>query len=365
MNEKKWKSQIVRCGFIFVLTIAIVLSVGLFQDLQLDFREDGAETINVVSERILVPGGQSVGIRMDVKGVLVVGLEEIESEDGIISPGYLAGLQIGDIIVSINGTPVYYASDVERIINETKNELNIVVLRKNEELKFKLTPVEVYGTESYKIGVWVKERIAGIGTLSFYDPQTNMYAALGHGIYESQTNTLLEAGNGELLHTEVKSIREGSAGKPGEIRGIFYGEDAAMGQVKLNSQYGVFSNGIDFSGFGEVEPVIMASQDQIEEGPAQIRTTIQGSKIETFDIIIDKVNKQKSAGSKGIELTVTDDRLLSYSGGIVQGMSGSPIIQNGRLVGAVTHVFVNNPTKGYGIFAEWMVEECNRAEKLS
>lgn len=362
MKNNGLKERLIRCGAVFLLTIALVLSVGFGGEFLQAVREkSGMETVQMVSERVLVPGGQSVGIRMDVKGVLVVGLEEIETEEGIVSPGYLAGLQIGDIIVSINGTPVYYASDVERIVNQSKDALELTVLRKNQQHEVELKPVKVYGKEDFKIGVWVKERIAGIGTLTFYDPQTNMYAALGHGIYESKTNTLLEAGKGELLHTEVKSIREGTVGKPGEIRGIFYGSDAAIGNVKMNSQYGVYSLGSDFPGFDDTAPVILAAQDQIEKGAAQIRTTINGSKVETFDIHIDKVNLQKAAGSKGIELTVTDERLLEYSGGIVQGMSGSPIIQNGRLVGAVTHVFVNDPARGYGIFAEWMAEECDRA----
>lgn len=360
--KEKAKQRFRHCIIIFLLTLSVIWAVGWVSDLQ-DTGRESAETLSVVSERVLVPGGQSVGIRMDVRGVLVVGLEELETEDGIVSPGYKAGLQIGDTIVSINGTPVYYASDVERIVNNSKKEMNVTILRKNEELSFSVKPVKTLDSESYKLGIWVKERIAGIGTLTYYDPQTNIYAALGHGIYESQTSTLLEADKGELLRTEVKSIREGAAGKPGEIRGIFYSGDEAIGTVRINSQYGVYSTGLNFELLETAQPLIMASQDQIEEGPAVIRTTINGNKVETFDIMIDKVNPQKAAGSKGLELTVTDERLLSHSGGIVQGMSGSPIIQNGRLAGAVTHVFVNNPTKGYGIFAQWMVEEGEKAQK--
>ncbi len=355
-----FKNRLIRCAVIFFLTLILLLAYGWLED----WKNQTFEAVNVVSERVLVPGGQSVGIQMDVKGVLIVGLEEIETEDGIVSPGYLAGLQIGDMILSINGTPVYYAEDVSQIVSHGGQILDMVVLRKKEELKFQIQPVKVLNEESFKIGVWVKERIAGIGTLSFYDPQSNMFAALGHGIYESQTGTLLESSTGELLRTEVKSIKEGTAGKPGEIRGIFYSDEKEIGSVKQNSQFGVYSEGLDFNDLQNSEPMIMASQEQIEEGPATIRTTIDGSKVETFDIHIDKVNRQNTPGSKGIELTVTDDKLLSYCGGIVQGMSGSPIIQNGRIVGAVTHVFVNNPTKGYGIFAEWMVQECEKSRKL-
>ena len=187
--------------------------------------------------------------------------------------------------------------------------------------------------------------------------RSNVFAALGHGIYESKTETLLEAGDGKLLRTEVKSIKEGEAGVPGEIRGIFYEYELPLGEVKKNCEYGIYSIGTNKDELNMAEPMIMATQDQIEEGPAYILTTIDGDKVEKFEINISKVNRQREAGSKGLEIEVTDKRLLAYCGGIVQGMSGSPIIQNNRIIGAVTHVFVNNPTKGYGIFAEWMVEE--------
>ena len=359
--KESMKQRIIRCGVIFLITVTLLLVYGWLEE----WKQDAFEAVNMVSERILVPGGQSVGIRKDVRGVLVVGLEEIETSQGIVSPGYLAGLQIGDMIQTINGTPVYYASDVERIVNETREALDIGVLRKKDELHFQVQPVQVLNEEEYKIGVWVKEKIAGIGTLSFYDPQSGMFAALGHGIYENQTGTLLEVGTGELLRTEVKSIQEGEAGKPGEIRGIFYNDETAIGSVTRNSQFGIYAEGIDFEEFQNAEPMIMATQEQIEEGPAVIRTTIRGGTVETFDIYIDKIHRQKSPGSKGIELTVTDERLLSCCGGIVQGMSGSPIIQKGRIIGAVTHVFNNNPTKGYGIFAEWMVDEGEKSHNLN
>lgn len=352
--KKNWKKVL----GLFVLTVGIIGTAG---GLVNHFTEV-KETLEVVSERVLIPGGQSVGIKMNVKGVLVVGLEEIETEDSIVSPGYTAGLEIGDFITSINGTEVSYAKDVSEIVNRAKKaeenkSLSVKVIRKDEELTFELIPVEDKASGEYKIGLWVKEKIAGIGTLTFYDPKTNVIASLGHGIYESQTGTLLEAGDGELLRTEVKSIREGKAGEPGEIRGIFYGDDAALGEVKKNSGFGVYSKCTDSSAFAKSKPMVMAYQDQIEEGDAYILTTIDGRNVEKFDIRITKVNKQREPDSKSMEIEVVDDRLLQYCGGIVQGMSGSPIIQNNRLIGAVTHVFVNNPTKGYGIFAEWMVSE--------
>lgn len=352
--KMNWKKSI----GLFVLTISVIGAFGFISN----YINEAKQTVEVVSERILIPGGQSVGIKMNVKGVLVVGLEEIETEDSIVSPGYTAGLEIGDIVTAVNGEEVQYAGDVSKIVNAAKEKkknssINIKVRRKDKELSFDLVPVKEKTSGEYKIGLWVKEKIAGIGTMTFYDPKTNVIASLGHGIYESRTGTLLEAGKGELLRTEVKSIKEGHIGKPGEIRGIFYADDEAIGDVKKNSLYGIYAKGKTPEKLNLARPIVMGYQDQIEEGDAYILTTIDGDTVEKFDIKITKVNRQSTPDSKSMEIEVVDDRLLKYCGGIVQGMSGSPIIQNNRLVGAVTHVFVNNPTKGYGIFAEWMVSE--------
>ena len=343
---------------VFVLTIAVISVAGVFVN---NFTKT-EEAVQVVSEKVLVPGGQSVGIQMDVKGVLVVGLEEIETDDSVVSPGFTAGVQIGDMILSINGEDVYYAEDVSKIVNEVMSQskacdLELRLLRKEEELTLKVKPVKDNSTGKYKIGIWVKEKIAGIGTLTFYDPENNVFAALGHGIYESRTGTLLGVGKGKLLRTEVKSIKEGKAGTPGEIRGIFYSDEKPIGKVLLNSGIGIYSEATEYSDFAMAEPIVMATREQVQEGDAYILTTLNGDKVERFDIKITGVNRQDKPDGKGLEIEVTDKKLLSYSGGIVQGMSGSPIIQNNRLVGAITHVFVNNPTKGYGIFAQWMVEE--------
>lgn len=344
---------------VFGLTIGFIGLAGFI----INNFNDSPVAVEVVSEKTLIPGGQSVGIRMNVKGVLVVGLEEIETEESVVSPGYDAGIQIGDIILSINGKEVYYAEDVMNMIENEEGPLDIQVSRKDEIFNYTVEPVKEYGTGKYKIGIWVKEKIAGIGTLSFYDPETKVFAALGHGIYESKTNTLLEVGDGKLLRTEVKSIKEGEAGVPGEIRGIFYEYELPLGEVKKNCEYGIYAVGSNTDELNMAEPMVMATQDQIKEGPAYILTTIDGDKVEKFEIEITKVNRQKESGGKGLEIKVTDEKLLAYCGGIVQGMSGSPIIQNNRIIGAVTHVFVNNPTKGYGIFAEWMVEESRNLDK--
>lgn len=343
---------------VFCITIGLIGIAGLLSH----GTEDSTETVEVVSEKILIPGGQSVGIRMNVKGVLVVGLEEIETEDSIVSPGYEAGIEIGDMILTVNGKEVCDAADMAEAVENSQGQLSIKAARKDEIMDFNVMPVTEYGSGLRKIGIWVKEKIAGIGTLSFYDPENKVYAALGHGIYESKTDTLLPSGGGKLLRTEVKSIKEGEAGKPGEIRGIFYESELPLGEVKKNCEFGIYSLANKESEPDYSNAMVMARQEQIKTGPAYILTTINGDRAERFRIEITKINRQKDAGGKGLEIEVKDERLLAYCGGIVQGMSGSPIIQNNRLVGVVTHVFVNNPTKGYGIFAEWMVEEAGNLE---
>ena len=347
------KRNIKKSLLVFALTIGVIGGAGA----ALGHLNNAREAVQVVSETVLIPGGQSVGIRMNVKGVLVVGLEEIESENEIVNPGLDAGIQVGDMILSINGQEVYYADEVADIVEDSSGPLEITVSRKDQIMDFSVDPVTDRNTGTKKIGIWVKEKIAGIGTLSFYDPKAKVYAALGHGIYESKTDTLLQAGDGTLLKTEVRAVKEGEAGIPGEIRGIFYEDEEPLGKVTKNSRFGIYCKGLVYDEDSMAEPMVMATQDQIEEGPAVILTTIDGNKVESFDVLITKVNRQKKTDSRGLEITVTDEKLLEYCGGIVQGMSGSPIIQNDRIIGAVTHVFVNDPTKGYGIFAEWMVEE--------
>ncbi|MEG0923650.1 MAG: SpoIVB peptidase [Anaerovoracaceae bacterium] len=341
---------------LFFCVISVAVLVGLFFPKELSVFTSSEK---LVSERVLIPGGQSVGLKMNVKGVLVVGLEEIETKKDIVNPGLDAGIQVGDSIISMNGVKVYGADDVKNIVNNTKQEVKIVVNRKGKIIEKNVIPAKDYSDGVYKIGIWVKEKIAGIGTLTFYDPQTKKFAALGHGIYETETGTLLQVKDGNLLKTQVKSVKEGEVGKPGEIRGIFYDSESPLGILEKNTEFGIYGKATDtIKDIRLQEPVVMGKQRQVEKGPAYILTTIDGNNIERFNIEIDKINYQKNAESKGLEIKVVDKRLLESCGGIVQGMSGSPIIQNNRIIGAITHVFVNNPKKGYGVFVEWMVEEC-------
>lgn len=346
------KNNVLKSFVLFLGVMAVISTAGVvIKDSHLS-----EEAVKLVSEKTLVPGGQSVGIKMDVKGVLVVGLEEIETADSVVNPGFDAGLQIGDTILSINGKDVFYAYEVSEMLKSSDGNLKMSVMRGEETLFIDIKAAKDYKSGEYKLGIWVKEKIAGIGTLTFYDSDTNTFAALGHGIYERKTNVLVEAGNGELLKTEVNSIKEGEVGKPGEIRGIFYDEEVPLGKISKNSTKGIYATGLMVENLEMAEPMVMATKEQVKEGKAYILTTIDGTKVEKFDIEIVGVNRQDDLGSKGLEIKVTDTKLLSYCGGIVQGMSGSPIIQKDRIVGAVTHVLVNDPTRGYGIFIEEMLD---------
>lgn len=316
-------------------------------------------TISVIPQKALIPGGHSIGVKMDVKGVLVVGLEEIEGEDGRkTNPGLDAGLQIGDTILEINGEKVYNAREVQNKINsETQNKVSLKVQRKRDVTNITLKPVKAAADRQYKMGVWVRDKTAGLGTLTYYDPSNDSFGALGHAITDPDTEAILPVAEGELLNSRVESVKQGKAGSPGEIRGIFYEADEPLGKLEKNTNFGIFGttyHSMTNPMFTNALPI--GYQSEVKKGKAYLLTTLDGNRIEKFEIEIEKINHQSEPSTKSMVIRVTDPKLLKKSGGIVQGMSGSPIIQNGKIIGAVTHVFVNDPERGYGIFIEWMLQ---------
>ena len=349
------KGALVLCGLL--LSIAVI---G-----QIFPQADSEANAPVVAEKVLVPGGQSVGVKMDVRGVLVVGLEEIESDDGEkINPGLLGGLQIGDTILEIDGKEVYRADEVQSIVNKIKGVVKLKVKRNNEIISVNINPVVSKTDGLYKLGIWVKDKTAGIGTLTYYDPSNSTFGALGHGIVDAETSSILPVESGLLLESQVQEVKDGKNGKPGEIRGIFYHASDPLGSLERNSNFGVF--GVAYPPIENPvysKPIAVGTKEQVEKGKAYILSTLSNNEIRKFEIEIEKVEKQTSQADKSMVIKVTDEELLEESGGIVQGMSGSPIIQNDRIVGAVTHVFVNDPQRGYGIFIEWMLEESDSVEQ--
>ena len=327
-------------------------------------RKDSTVNVPVVTEKVLVPGGQSVGVKMDVRGVLIVGLEEIDCQNGEkVNPGLLSGLQIGDTIMEINGTPVYRADEVQELVNEIQDTVKLKIKRNDEVLNIKINPVRAAEDGLFKLGVWVKDKTAGIGTLTYYDPSNSTFGALGHGIVDPETNSILSVETGLLLESQVQEVSEGKSGQPGEIKGIFYHTNDPLGNLSRNNQFGVF--GVAYHPIENPlynTPLAVGTREQVELGDAYILCTLSNNEIKRFDIEIEKIEEQDSPEGKSMVIKVTDEELLQESGGIVQGMSGSPIIQNDRIIGAVTHVFVNDPQRGYGIFIEWMLAESNCVE---
>ena len=345
-------------GAIILVVLLLTITGISFAVNSLGLEREKAVNLEVITEKYLIPGGQSIGVRMDVKGVLIVGLEEIETITGEkVNPGLICGLQIGDTILEVNGKKVYRASEVQKIVNDIKGDLVLTIKRKSDIKEIHLTPVQAKNDDMYKLGIWVKDKTAGIGTLTYFDPETKEYGALGHAITDPETGSVLSVAEGELVNAKVESVKQGKAGEPGEIRGIFYEAEAPLGKLKINSEFGVFGNC-----YKEIEnpmferPIPIGRKDTIKTGKALILTTLENNKIEPYEIEIEKINTRSRESNKNMTIKVIDPRLIAASGGIVQGMSGSPIIQDGKLVGAVTHVLVNDPTRGYGIFIENMLK---------
>lgn len=317
--------------------------------------------VKVLPSLKVIPGGQSIGVKLNTVGVLVVGYHLVETENGKKSPGELAGIKVGDMITGINGKKIENMDDLSPFIEEAGKigkPLQLQVLRDQHSFTTKLVPLKDKHDHAYRIGLYIRDSAAGIGTMTFYDPVSKKYGALGHVISDMDTKKPIVVQNGQIMKSTVTSIEKGSSGNPGEKLARFSSDREVIGNITDNSPFGIFgtlSKPVDNGIFTKPIPVALSSQ--VKEGPAKMLTVVENDKVEPFDIEIVSTIPQKFPATKGLVIRVTDPRLLKKTGGIVQGMSGSPIIQNGKLVGAVTHVFVNDPTSGYGVHIEWMLHE--------
>lgn len=318
--------------------------------------------VDVLPPLKLVPGGHSIGVVLHSQGVIVVGNSPVLSTKGDYqSPAKDAGIVVGDVILSINGAPVNSDSQVAEIIDtsgKAKKAVDMLVKRGDSRLNIGVTPTLCSETKRYRIGLFVRDSAAGVGTLTFYDPHSHTYGALGHVITDSDTNQPIDCEQGKIVLATVSGIQHGKRGQPGEKIGVFIEESELLGDIRKNTQFGIYgklNTLISNDLYSEAIPV--ASMSQVHTGEAEMLTVVDGQAIERFRIEIQKINLQEAPEGKGLVIKVTDDRLLTKTGGIVQGMSGSPIIQNGKLIGAVTHVFVHDPTRGYGCFVDWMLME--------
>lgn len=306
----------------------------------------------------LYPGGTSVGIKLSTEGVLVVGFSDVETRGGTeSSPAKMAGLQLGDVLLKVNGKEIQGAKQLGLLIKENNNNLvNVEFIRQG--CKFNKDIELVKEGEAYKLGLWVRDSTAGIGTLTFYDANSKTFGALGHPITDGDTNTTFTIKDGDLLSASILSVRKGEKGVPGELRGLFVNERSTIGKISINATSGIFgSTTKDLINPKFREPMSIGLRNEVKEGPATIISTVGDEGPKEYSIEIVKLLQQDKSGPKSMIIKVTDEELLSKTGGIVQGMSGSPIIQNNKIVGAVTHVLINKPDIGYGIYIEWMLEE--------
>ena len=314
-------------------------------------------SVTTVESPKVYPSGECIGVKLFSKGIIVTGFGDFETENGIcVSPGAVAGLKTGDIIVAINSVETSSIAEFASLIG-SREECVLTVRRGNRIFELNVRPEE--GTDRVKrMGVYVKNSIAGVGTMTFSCGNDGKFAALGHGIADSESGILLPLGRGSLYKAEIINIRKGAKGTPGEIIGAL-AEDKIIGECTANNTGGIY--GVLYNKNPKTTGVDVAPKGEVTEGNATIICTVErdaGRK--EYDIEITSVSRLKPDKSKSFSIKVTDEDLIAKTGGIVQGMSGSPVIQNGKLVGAVTHVFVNDPTRGYGIFIENMLEEANK-----
>jgi len=322
--------------------------------------------LEVVPTIELVPGGQSVGVALQSDGAMIVGFANIRNSSGASSPGRDAGLQLGDRIMAIEGYTQPNIGVIGQVVDTAGKEgrnVTLNVYRGATELSVVLTPKYCQETDKYRLGLYIRDDAVGVGTLTFVDRESQVYGALGHVIADADTGQTVEVGSGKIVRATVTSVEAGKKGTPGEKRSIFLEEHVTVGTINKNTPFGIFGDiFVDLT--TSTNPLPIALKDQIQEGPAHIYTVIEGEEVERFEIEIQRVSRQQFTPSgKGLVIKITDPRLLEATGGIVQGMSGSPIVQNGAIVGAVTHVFVNDPTRGYGVFIEWMIRESGMLEK--
>ena len=314
--------------------------------------------VNVIEPDRYFAGGNALGFSLQSKGVILIGGNYIVSNNGVARPFEDSGLHSGDIILEMDGIAISNVEDISDILdNYSGGEIMLTIKRSGEILYVSITPAYDIMTRSYRLGLWVKEDSVGIGTLTFINATTNRFGSLGHSINDADTNECVEVSGGNIYSGKILGVKKGSSGNAGELLGTF-SKDQVLGSIDKNCEFGVYGYVDDTSLFTTNRTSIeLGGRLSARPGLAQIYSCIDGENIEKFDIEIIKTNFQKSSNEKSMVLRVIDKDLISRTGGIVQGMSGSPIIQDGKLIGAVTHVFVNDATKGFGIYIDWMVNE--------
>ncbi len=315
--------------------------------------------ISVIERTKVIPIGQLAGIKLRTSGILIVGMSEIEGEDNIkYKPYENSGIQEGDTILQIDNINVTDTKDLIEIVNLSKGKtVNIKYARNEEMLECNIKPVKISETE-YKLGLWVRDSAAGIGTMTYIEPKSDKFAALGHGITDIDTGNILNISNGQFITTKIVSLIKGTNGNPGKIQGSI-NEQSKIGKIEKNSIFGIYGTVEDIT---KVNPnnnqaIDVATRNEIQLGDATILCSFDGNRVEEYRIQIDKIYINNDYNNKSMLIKVIDEELLKKTGGIIQGMSGSPVLQNGKFIGAITNVLINDPTKGYSVFGDLMVKE--------
>jgi len=309
--------------------------------------------VEVVDELQVAVLGTPFGMKIYTEGVLVINVTEVKTENGNINPAEKGGIKKGDYIISANGKKLTSNEDLSAVVEESNGDNIKFIIKRNGKIKnISFPAVKCIETGKYKIGIWIRDSSAGIGTLTFYSPATGVLCGLGHGICDEDTGSILKLESGEIVNAEILSVEKGTSGGPGQLNGKF--GNLTIGKICLNCSGGVYSIPVgktDVSNLVEV-----ALKQEIKNGKAQIYCTVEGDTPKLYDCDITVRSSAYHSDTQNMIVTITDNELLKTTGGIVQGMSGSPILQNGKLIGAMTHVLVDDPTKGYAIFSENMLE---------
>ena len=318
-------------------------------------------SVNVIDDVEVVPLGGLIGMKLYTNGVLVVGMSEIYGQNNqVYRPYENTGIKEGDTITKINDEYIVSTEDMTECINASQGkEIKITYIHNNKTLETNITPIET-DKNNYKVGLWVRDTAAGVGTATFYDKNTGKVAMLGHGILDVDTEELIDISDGKVTNTSVVSIIKGENGKTGRIQGIVEGQKE-IGTISKNTYYGVYGklyNMNEIKG-NTSKSVKIALRNEIQAGEATLMCALDNGQVKEYTVEIQKIYLNNNSNNKSMLLKVTDEELLEKTGGIIQGMSGSPIIQNGKLIGALTHVLVQNPTQGYAVFSDIMVKQMN------
>lgn len=315
--------------------------------------------VDVLPRTTVIPVGNLAGVKLYTNGVLVVGMSEIQGDDNrMYKPYEETGIEEGDTIVAINDSTIHSTEDLIQCVNMSLgNELEIEYVRDNQTMQCSMTPVKT-ADEQYKLGLWVRDSAAGVGTVTFYEPSTKSFAALGHGIVDIDTEQLINISSGEFVTTKILNIQKGEKGEPGRIQGTIDNQQN-IGVISKNTRFGIYGvvDNVLALNLNNSKELEVALRDEIQTGKAKILCTLENGKTEEYEIEIEEIYKDNNYDNKSMKIKVTDNRLIEKTGGIIQGMSGSPIIQNNKFVGAITHVLVNNPQEGYAVFGDIMIKQ--------